>query len=318
MPRCKQCVNLYAKQRIDLAIPFSGCGKIGHSSTSGSRLYAMFRLLAWLPITLFMIGFASAQETTTLVVFAASSLTDAFLEIETGFEAAHPDVDVAFNFAGSSTLAAQLSQGAPADVFASANLAQMTAVLESNRGTSDPQIFATNRLAIVVPADNPANIQSLADLARPEVKLVVAAPGVPVREYTDQTLRDWAAQPNVDDRFLDSVQSNIVSEERNVRQVVFKIAFGGADAGIVYTTDLTPDLANDLLAIPISDEFNIIASYPIATLTDSSHPEVATAFIHYVLSDSGQTTLKNWGFSPVEQSRTSFLRRLLQLLHAAS
>ena len=277
----------------------------------------MKRLLAWWPITLFLIGITNAQQPDTLVVFAASSLTDAFLEIKAGFETQHPDINVVFNFAGSSTLAAQLAQGAPADVFASANLAQINLAREAQRITSTPQIFATNQLIMIVPADNPANIHTLADLAQPGVKLVVAAPGVPIRDYTDQMIQQWTVQPGTKDEFVSAVKANIVSEESNVRQVAFKVAFGGADVGIAYTTDITPDLLSDVRSIAIPDEFNVIASYPIAVVHDTQHPENAVAFIHYVLSRSGQATLKNWGFSPAVSPVESLISRLLHAFSSA-
>ena len=139
----------------------------------------------------------SAQTSQSLTVFAASSLTDAFGEIATGFEAANPGVDVVFNFGGSSTLATQLSNGAPADIFASANTSQMTNAQKAGRiaSTPAPRTFVKNRLVLIVPADNPANIQSLHDVANPGVKLVLAAPAVPVRDYTNAMLEKLAADP---------------------------------------------------------------------------------------------------------------------------
>ena len=165
------------------------------------------KLLIVVLLALLLIGLlpVSAQTSQSLTVFAASSLTDAFSEIATAFEAANPGVEVIFNFGGSSTLATQLSNGAPADVFASANNSQMTNAAESRAHRLDaaPRTFVKNRLVLIVPADNPANIQSLHDLANPGVKLVLAAPAVPVRDYTDAMLEKLAADPGYGDAYQD-------------------------------------------------------------------------------------------------------------------
>lgn len=234
-----------------------------------------------------------AQEEVTLTVFAAASLTDAFEEIATHFEAAHPGVEVVFNFAGSSDLAAQLAEGAPADVFASANTRQMTAAQDAGRIAGEPRIFARNRLVLIVPADNPAGIESLADLADGGILLVVAAEGVPVRDYTNTMLDNLAADLGED--YREAVLNNIVSEEANVRQVAAKVALGEADAGIVYRSDVTPDLAAQVIALPIPDEYNTLATYPIAVISDSEQPALAQAFVDEVRSLRGQLILTRWG-----------------------
>ena len=158
-----------------------------------------------------------AQATPTLVVFAAASLTDAFEDIATQFEAQH-NVEVLFNFASSSDLAAQLAEGAPADVFASANNTQMNNAVEAGRIVGTPQTFAQNLLVLIVPFDNPAGISSLADLANAGVKVVVAADGVPVRDYTDTMFERLATDAAYGEDFRTAVIANIVSEEQNVRQ----------------------------------------------------------------------------------------------------
>lgn len=238
-----------------------------------------------------------AAQSQTLTVFAASSLTDAFNEIATVFEAAHPGTDVAFNFGGSSTLATQLAEGAPADVFASANNTQMNVARDADRIGGTPRTFVKNRLVLIIPADNPAGIQSLHDLANAGVKLVVAAPGVPVRDYTDAMLTRLTADPSFGADFGTAAMANVVSEEDNVRQVSAKVALGEADAGVVYRSDVTPDIAANVVALPIPDAVNTLATYPIAVTNDSTSPDLAQAFIDYVLSDAGQDTLVKWGFT---------------------
>ncbi|MBC7814183.1 MAG: molybdate ABC transporter substrate-binding protein [Burkholderiales bacterium] len=242
---------------------------------------------------------ASAQDSQTLTVFAASSLIDAFEDIATDFEAANAGVDVLFNFGGSSSLATQLVEGAPADVFASANNTQMNVARDGERIDGSPHVFVKNRLVLIVPADNPADIQSLADLANDGIDLVVAAEGVPVRDYTNTMLDRLAADESYGEEYRTAFMANIVSEEENVRQVSAKVALGEAEAGIVYLSDVTPDIAEDVIALPIPDALNTIATYPIAITNDAANPELAQSFVDYVLSDAGQDTLVDWGFISV-------------------
>lgn len=261
----------------------------------------MHRRLLFLALVLVLLSAlaVSAQGGQTLTVFAAASLTDAFEEIATNFEAANPGVDVVFNFGGSSTLATQLADGAPADVFASANNTQMNVARDAGRIVTAPRTFVKNRLVLIVPADNPASIQSLRDLSNAGIKLVVAAPGVPVRDYTDAMLEKLAADPTYGEDYRAAVLANVVSEEDNVRQVSAKVALGEADAGIVYRSDVTPDISSDVLALPIPDAINTLATYPIAVTDNPADPALAQAFVDYVLSDAGQDILVTWGFTSI-------------------
>lgn len=241
---------------------------------------------------------AGAQDAQNLTVFAASSLTDAFGEIAEQFKAEHAGVEVTFNFGGSSTLATQLSEGAPADVFASANNRQMTVAQDAKRIAGKPITFVKNRLVLIVPADNPANIQTLHDLANSGVKLVVAAEGVPVRDYTNTMLDRLAADPGYGEDYKTAVLANVVSEEDNVRQVSAKVSLGEADAGLVYLSDVTPDIQDKVMRIAIPDALNTIATYPIAVTDNAADAELAQAFIDYVVSDAGQDILAKWNFIP--------------------
>jgi molybdate transport system substrate-binding protein len=239
-----------------------------------------------------------AETEVALTVFAAASLTDAFTAIGQDFEAANPGVTVAFNFAGSNQLATQIGEGAPTDVFASANTAQMDAAVASGRIDADaPAIFATNRLVLVLPADNPAGIDELQDLAIPDTLLVLAAEEVPVGKYSLEFLDKAAADPAFDAGFREAVLGNVVSYEENVRSVLNKVALGEADAGIVYTSDLVGVEGVASLAIP--DAFNVLAEYPIAPLNDSAQGETAAAFVDAVLGAEGQSILAEYGFGPV-------------------
>lgn len=256
--------------------------------------------LSFLAVFLLGIGFAPAAAQAQLLVFAAASLTDAFEEIAAEFEGQNATVDVVFNFGSSSTLAAQLSQGASADVFASANNTQMNIARDAERTAGSPRTFVKNRLVLIVPADNPANIQSLRDLANPGIRLVLAAPNVPVRDYTNTMLDRLAADPAYGEPYRETVIANIVSEEDNVRQVSAKIALGEGDAGIIYRSDVTPDIAESVTVIPIPDSLNTIATYPIAVTNDSANPELAQTFVDFVLGDTGQAILVKWGFISVQ------------------
>ena len=233
----------------------------------------------------------------TLNVFAAASLTDAFTDIGAAFSAANPGATVVFNFAGSNQLATQIAQGAPADVFASANAAQMDAAVASGRIDADgARPFVTNRLVVVVPADNPAGIESLPDLAAPDTLLVLAAKEVPAGRYALEFLDRAAAGAAFDSGFRAAVLANVVSYEENVRGVLNKVALGEADAGIVYISDLAGVAGVASLEIP--DALNVVAEYPIAPLNDSAQPEAAAAFVDFVLSDAGQAVLAEYGFGP--------------------
>jgi len=255
-------------------------------------LAAVFALLAFAPGA----PAASAQGTKTLTVFAASSLTDAFKEIKTAFEQANPGVTVTFSFGGSNTLATQLSQGAPADIFASANNTQMSVAITAKRIAGKPRTFAKNRLVLIVPVDNPAKIATLKDLANPGIKLVLAAKGVPVRDYTNTMLSKLVNNPAYGADYQTAFLKNVVSEETDVRQVSAKVSLGEADAGFVYRSDVTPDISSKVTIIQIPDSVNTLATYPIAVTNDSANPDIAQEFISYVLSDAGQATLVKWDF----------------------
>lgn len=242
----------------------------------------------------------AADSQRELVVFAAASLTDALTELEPIFEAEHPGVDVLMNFGASSRLATQLLEGATADVFASANQAQMANVAAGGLVSAGPYIFASNRLVIITPANNPAGIQELADLATPGINLILAVPGVPIRDYSDQILTAASKPDALGADFAAAVYANLVSEEDNVRQVVAKVALGEADAGIVYTSDVTPDVAADLATVAIPDQFNLVATYPIAPLNSGLEPELAAEFVDLVRSEQGGAVFSKWGFGPAD------------------
>jgi len=233
-----------------------------------------------------------------LTVFAAASLTDMFNQIKSDLEAAHPGLSITYNFAGSQTLVTQLSEGASADVFASASTAQMQAAIDKGVIANDPAVFTQNRLAIVVPKDNPAGVTGMVDLAKDGLKFVLAQKEVPVGQYARKSIcLAGADTATYGDGFVDKAGANVVSEEDNVKAVLLKVQTGEADAGIVYTTDITPNVAPDVVQIEIPAAINVIAKYPVAQVK-GGNTELAQAFIDYVLGPDGQATLAKFGFEP--------------------
>jgi len=226
-------------------------------------------------------GCARSEASRDLNIFAAASLTASFQAIATAFESSH-HIRVRFNFGSSDGLAQQIQARAPADVFASASGEWMDAVARTV-GAELRAVFARNRLAIVVPRDNPAHVTSIRDLGKRGLKLVLANASVPAGKYARQAL----AKAGV------AAERNVVSNEDNVKGVVQKVALGEADAGISYVTDVTATVR----AISVPEEFNVIASYPIAVVASSTRRDDAAAFVAFVLGE-GQAILRRSGFGP--------------------
>ena len=213
-----------------------------------------------------------------LTIFAAASLTNVFPQI-----ARHER----YSFAGSNALAAQLQQGAPADVFASANTA-IASRLYHERVVERPVVFTRNELIVIVPRSNPAHIHSVADLARPGVKVVVAAPGVPVGDYTRTVLKNMNES---------RVLQNVVSNETDVREVLAKVALGEADAGFVYTTDART-VRGKVATIGIRRSAQPRVSYAVAVVRSSKHKAAARAWVKRLLGKAAQRKLRAAGFLP--------------------
>jgi molybdate transport system substrate-binding protein len=236
------------------------------------------------------------EEGATLTVLAASSLTDAFGELEKTFEKQNPGTDVRQSFESSSTLLTQIQHGAPADVFASAAEEEMNTAVEDGLVSGSPEIFVRNREVVMVPKDNPANIESLRDLARPGVKLVLAEDGVPAADYALEVLDK--ADAEYGSGFKWDVLSNVVSREADVRASVSRVALGDADATFGYASDYTPDTRDRVEINQIPEDLNITATYPIAALEDARSPRLAREWVALVMSDEGQRVLEKWGFEP--------------------
>lgn len=220
----------------------------------------------------------------TVLVFAAASLTDAFAEIETAFEAEHPGVDVQLNLAGSSSLREQILEGAPADVFASANQSNMDRVIEAGEVDGDARVFAENLLQIAVPAQNPAGVAGLEDFARQDLLVGLCAEGVPCGDFAREALANAGVEASID------------TNEPDVRALLTKIDADELDAGIVYVTDIIA-AGERVEGIDIGADVNVVASYPIAPLAEAPNAAAASTFVDFVLSEQGQSVLVSYGFA---------------------
>jgi molybdate transport system substrate-binding protein len=218
-----------------------------------------------------------------VLVSAAASLTDAFEAVAAGFEATHPDIDVALNFGGSSALKEQILDGAPVDVFASANASTMSQVVAAGDAAGQPAVFARNTLEIAVPPGNPGKVGGLADFDRAELLIGLCAEGVPCGDFARHALREAGVVPSID------------TNEPDVRSLLTKIEAGELDAGIVYATDIA-SAGGEVEGIDIPADQNVVAEYPIVVLAGAPNLEAARAFVAFVLSDPGRTILAGYGF----------------------
>lgn len=218
-----------------------------------------------------------------LTVFAAASLTDTFTALGDAFTAEHPDVEVTFNFGGSSGLAEQIGSGAPADVFASASPSTMATVVDAGGADGEPTTFTSNTLQIVVPAGNPAGVTGLADLADSDLTIALCAAEVPCGAASEQVLTAAGVTPAPD------------TLEQDVRAVLTKVELGEVDAALVYRTDVLA-AGDSVEGLDFPEAAEAVNDYPIVVLTEAPNPEAAQAFVDLVLSDEGQQVLRDAGF----------------------
>ncbi len=237
-------------------------------------------------------GFAQEHAIT---VFAAASLREAFEAAAPAFTRS-TGIAVTYSFGGSDALVTQLRQGAPADVFASANDAQMKIAADAALLASPARPFARNRLVLIVPRDDPEKIAGVADIARNGTKIVLATATVPVGAYARAAFRELNGKPGFARDFADRVERNVVSNELDVKAVATKISLGEGDAGVVYATDVTPALAPKLRAFPFPRGASPDAIYPIAVLKNAANAAGARAFVDFIESAAGQGFLRARGF----------------------
>ena len=247
------------------ALLLSGCGSSSDAGSSSSS------------------SASASSPTGTVTVFAAASLTESFTTLGKQFEADHPGVTVKFNFGPSSGLAESISQGAPADVFASASTKNMDSMVKAG-DASDPKTFVKNAMEIAVPPDNPAKIATVQDLAKPGVKVALCQPQVPCGAIAQLVFQN--ANVTVTPKTLGV----------DVKAVLTTVRLGEVDAGVVYKTDVQA-AGTKVRGIQIPDDVNASTSYPIATLRKAPNPDTAKAFVDYVLSDKGTEVLTKAGFS---------------------
>ncbi|MEP6526197.1 MAG: molybdate ABC transporter substrate-binding protein [Nocardioidaceae bacterium] len=226
---------------------------------------------------------SSGSDKSTLTVLAASSLTEAFTTLETQYESDHPDIDVVFSFDSSATLAEQVTQGAPADVLATADEDTMKTVTDAGDAAGTPQIFTTNTMVIVTPPDNPAGVTDVSDLANSSVKLSLCDETAPCGSAAKELLT------------LDHVNATPVSFEPDVKSVLTKVTLGEVDAGIVYASD-AHTAGHDVSTVQITNADQVVNSYPIAVLKDAPQPAAAQDWVDLVRSSAGQKVLANDGF----------------------
>jgi molybdate transport system substrate-binding protein len=243
---------------------------------------------------------AAGTNQTELTIFAAASLTGVIGDLDPIFEAAHPGVNITTNFDSSATLETQINEGAYADLFLPASAKNIDNLVKKNLiDNSSVTKYATNKLAIIVPVKNEAGIKTLADLAKPGVKIISQTSEVPVRKYTEQMLNKTANDTEYGAAFVKAFKSNIVSEETNVASSTTKIALDEGDASIAYYSDVTKDLGDKVTIIEIPEKFNVVAVYEAGILTESKQPDLDREFIKLLTSDTGKTVLKDYKFSPV-------------------
>ncbi|WP_432497189.1 molybdate ABC transporter substrate-binding protein [Kineococcus gypseus] len=226
---------------------------------------------------------ADGAQRRTLTVFAAASLQGVFTDLAAGFEREHPGVDVALSFAGSSDLVAQVEQGAPADVLATADEATAARAAGAGLLAGEPEVFATNVLAVATPAGNPAGVTSFADLARPGLAVVVCAPQVPCGAATERVERSTG------------VQLSPVSEEPSVTDVLGKVTTGEADAGVVYATDVAR-AGEAVTGVPLPEAAGEVNAYPVAVVRGAVQAELAGRFVDAVTGPAGRSALTAAGF----------------------
>ena len=232
----------------------------------------------------------------SLTVFGAASLGGALDAVKTAYEAAVPGAVLTISTDSSAALETQIEQGAPADVFLSADTAQPQKLIDAGLAAGDAVVFARNRLTVIVPAADPGRVASPADLARPGLKIVAAGDEVPISRYASQLVADLAKEPGYPPGFTAAYAANVVSKEDNVRAVVAKVELGEGDAAIVYQTDAAASV--NVRTIDLPADANVPASYAGVVVTRASRADAAAAFLAWLAGPDGQAILATFGFLP--------------------
>jgi len=239
---------------------------------------------------------ATAAAQVDLTIYGASSLTGVLAKVKTAYEAAVPGPTLTISTDSSTALETKIEQGAPADVFLSADTTNPKTLVDKGLADGDPVIFAGNKLTVIVPTSNPAGIQSPADLAKTGVKVIAAGDNVPITKYATQLVANLAREPGYPADFVAACTQNIVSKEDNVKAVVGKIELGEGDAAIVYVTDAKASTKVHTVDVP--DSANALATYDGVVVKGSANPAAAKAFLDWFAGPDGQAILSSFGFLP--------------------
>jgi molybdate transport system substrate-binding protein len=231
-----------------------------------------------------------------LTIFAAASLAGVLADVKEAYSASHPGTTLAISTDSSAALATQIEQGAPADLFLSADMKTPAKLVRDGFSAGEPVTFARNKLTIVAPADNPAGVSSPADLAKPGLKVIAAGEEVPITKYARQLVANLAKEPGYPADFETAYTSNVVSQEDNVKAVIGKIEIGEGDAAIVYATDVAA--SKDVTTIPVPDDANVTAKYAGIVVRASPDQEPARLFLAWLTGSDGQAVLSRFGFLP--------------------
>ncbi|MFP4016551.1 MAG: molybdate ABC transporter substrate-binding protein [Halanaerobiales bacterium] len=259
-------------------------------------VFLLFSLLS------FLYTISVSAEEGTIRIMAAASLTEVFNDLKVGFEEKYEGIELEINYAGSQALFSQIQMGASADIFASANIKYMKQLKEADM-VNEATIFAYNELVIAVSKESSIVIESIGDVIKDNLKLLIADESVPVGRYTVQMLGKQSGNPVLPVDFQDKFLENVISKEFDVKSVVAKIELGEADAGIVYKTDINASNKDKVEITDIEEKYNVIATYPIAILKDISpaNENIANLFLDYLYSEEGGMILEKHGF--VKESR---------------
>jgi molybdate transport system substrate-binding protein len=231
-----------------------------------------------------------------LTIYGAASLKSALAKVEAAYEAAYPGVTLTISTDSSTALATKIEQGAPADVFLSADTKNPQGLVDKGLAGGPVTEFAGNTLAVIVPISNPAGIRTPADLAKAGVKVIAAGEAVPITKYANQLVANLAKEAGYPAEFAAKYAGNVASREDNVAAVVSKLALGEGDAGIVYATDATT--SDKVTAVEVPGSANVTATYGGVVVRSSPHADAASAFLSWLTGPDGQAILASLGFLP--------------------
>jgi molybdate transport system substrate-binding protein len=238
----------------------------------------------------------SSPASVELTIFAAASLKNMLAEAEAAYETANPGTDLTISTDSSAALETQIEEGAPADVFLSADTANPQKLVDGGFASGEAIPFASNKLTVIVPTDNPAGIQSPGDLAKPGLRIIAAGDEVPITKYATQLVQNLAADANDPEGFAAAYAANVASKEDNVSAIVSKIELGEGNAGIVYVTDAAA--SDDVTPIDVPDAANVPATYAGVVVGASPNVDAAAAFLDWLIGRDGQEVLSSFGFMP--------------------